>query len=651
MNIISLIDENISITFDYYNTSKSLYEEILNYMKLYKTHTSQYCQKMSSLNLDFENKLLTYKNESNKNIDTSHIFQYIKIFPELIKKKIFNYLPLFDNIDIFIKEFEDLVTQKKLLLKNQQDKYNESKKNLIKKFQEIDNFKNLYLTNISQTEDTINEYFTQKKKITEYKENPNKKNQININFEQNKKSEEKMNTLIKETKTIENNYISSIESSKNLQSIYKEVSNQIIQMVKESLYDMSNKYKTSLFGILGLFKVPFQVTLNNLIKNIETIIKSKEKEIIDNLLDNLYNKNVSTLNIFPNKYKLKAINLLNTNNDNIFSMSFFDEDNTEKENDKKDEMSEISLSLIKLMYQNFNLLSSHKIDIKIEEEKLLTSNLSKKLFKNVENFNNSNKNPINKDLLFTENDSTKLETLIDKKYNVLIFLQKLNSFRTLNKFQLGINHYIIIGKILYKLLSKFEEDNDFNIPRNCIILSQTYYYLHLNQKIYLKTYIEEHKIFKDISFWENIVNFLINKEMKNKEDYSTYRQLNVAFGILYTFSDILFEFNLNEEDIRKIIDSKMKQYNLDEKSINDINKLIDIKIENRKNKESEEKKISIILKEIIDDCNNNIILQKNEQTKTEENKEKKTEKDNKNNNNKKENSKNEKNNIWEIDDD
>ena len=94
--------------------------------------------------------------------------------------------------------------------------------------------------------------------------------------EKNKKLEEKMNTLIKETKTIENNYISSIESSKNLQSVYKEVSNQIIQMVKESLYDMSNKYKTSLFGILGLFKVPFQVTLNNLIKNIETIIKSKE---------------------------------------------------------------------------------------------------------------------------------------------------------------------------------------------------------------------------------------------------------------------------------------------------------------------------------------------------------------------------------------
>jgi len=460
-----------------------------------------------------------------------------------------------------------------------------------------------------------------------------------------------MNTLIKETKTIENNYISSIESSKNLQSVYKELSNQTIQMTKASLYDMLNKYKNSLFGILGLFKVPFQVTLKNLITNIEKITESKEKEIIDDLLDNLYNKNVSTLNIFPNKYKLKAINLLNTNNDNIFSMSFFDEDNAENENDKKDEMSEISLSLIKIMYKNFNLLSSHKIDIKLEEEKLLTSNLSKKLFKDIENFNNSHKNPLNKDLLFTENDSNKLEALIDKKYNALIFLQKLNGFRALNKFKLGINHYIIIGKILYKLLSKFEEDNDFNIPKNCIILSQTYYYLHLNQKIYLKTYIEEHKIFKDISFWENIVNFLINKEMKNKKENSPYLQSNIVFGIIYTFSDILFEFNLNEEDIRKIIDAKIKQYNLDEKCINDINKLIDIKIENRKNKESEEKKISIILKEIIDNYNNNIILQKNKQAKTEENKENKMEKDNKNNNHKKENSKNEKNNIWEIDDD
>ena len=53
----------------------------------------------------------------------------------------------------------------------------------------------------------------------------NNNKQININLEQNKKLEEKSKNLIKETKIIENNYISSIEISKkyhnNLYTLYK----------------------------------------------------------------------------------------------------------------------------------------------------------------------------------------------------------------------------------------------------------------------------------------------------------------------------------------------------------------------------------------------------------------------------------------------
>ena len=39
MNIISLIDENIASVNEYYNLSKTLYEEIINYMNSYKSHT------------------------------------------------------------------------------------------------------------------------------------------------------------------------------------------------------------------------------------------------------------------------------------------------------------------------------------------------------------------------------------------------------------------------------------------------------------------------------------------------------------------------------------------------------------------------------------------------------------------------------------
>ena len=163
MNILCLIDENITITFDYYNFSKLLYDEFLTYIRLYKTHTTQYCEKMTLLQNDLEKKILKYKNESNKKINNYHIVQFIKIIPEMIKKQILNFFPILDNIDIFIENFNKLINKKIVLIKNQQEKYNESRKIFLKKCQEVDNFKNVYFNNLNQTEDIVKEYFTQKK--------------------------------------------------------------------------------------------------------------------------------------------------------------------------------------------------------------------------------------------------------------------------------------------------------------------------------------------------------------------------------------------------------------------------------------------------------------------------------------------------------
>ena len=150
----------------------------------------------------------------------------------------------------------------------------------------------------------------------------------------------------------------------------KELTNQTIDILKTSLFDMSSIYINNITEIIGLFKSSFQVSLNLINLDLQKIAKTKEKESIDDLLNNLYNKNISTMNIFPNKYKLKLLNTLNNNNDNIFFISSFDEDINEKAEDNKEDLSEINLSIIKVMYKNFTLLSSHKLDIQLEEEKL-----------------------------------------------------------------------------------------------------------------------------------------------------------------------------------------------------------------------------------------------------------------------------------------
>ena len=603
MNILCLIDENITITFDYYNFSKLLYDEFLTYIRLYKTHTTQYCEKMTLLQNDLEKKILKYKNESNKKINNYHIVQFIKIIPEMIKKQILNFFPILDNIDIFIENFNKLINKKIVLIKNQQEKYNESRKIFLKKCQEVDNFKNVYFNNLNQTEDIVKEYFTQKKNIEESKENQinNCNKPININLEQYKKLEEKAKILIKETKHIEHDYTSSIESLKISQNNIKELTNQTIDILKTSLFDMSSIYINNITEILGLFKASFQVSLNLINLDLQKIAKTKEKESIDDLLNNLYNKNISTMNIFPNKYKLKLLNTLNNNNDNIFSMSSFDEDINEKAEDNKEDLSEINLSIIKVMYKNFTLLSSHKVDIQLEEEKLYTTKLSTKLFSNITAFNTNKINTFTKEMLFDEKDKNKLDNLTDKTPNRLVFLKKLNKFRSQSRFQLTINFFLIIGKLLNKFLSFFEneKDSDYNIVKNCIILSQTYYYLDENEKIYLKTYIEEHSIFKKPKFWENLLNFLIKNEMDNKNYINKDGYVNIVFGIIYTFIDTMFEFKLNIDEINKIIQPKIEMYNLTNNYKEDIDNLIKQKLECNNTLLSEGKKMYNKLMEII----------------------------------------------------
>ena len=661
MNIISLIDENISSIVDYYELSKVLYEEIINYMNIYKTYTSQYSQKLSSLQKEYENKITNLKSQFNSNIFKEHLFEYINIFPNIIKKQLSNYSALFNCFEIFIKDFSDLINQKINLIKTQQEEYNDYKKNFLAKYQEIDNIKSSYFNNLSITEDTITQYYSLKKVDNEdiiYNQQSDK----NIpNLEKVKKLDEKMNNLIKETKMIEKNYKAAIESSKIIKTKVKENSEKVENIIKNSLNKISQKYHDDIINILGVIKISFQEPFSILNNYINQICQVDIKNELEELYKNFGNKNVTSANIFPSKYKLKTIELINNNNknDNIFSLSLLDDEDDldlEKLNNEKEEISEVNLLVIKHMYNNFTLLSANKIDIKSEEEKLQTKKLSNKLFLNIKNFNNNNRK-INtpSDKIFTQKDFEDLEKLIDKIYNRYIFLQRLTRFRAL-KYEFSPKYFIMIGKLLNAILLRVNRDNDYFGAKNCIILSQTFFCNYKNEKVYLKAYIQNNQIFKSQKFWDNLIDNII--------DYTQINQKENIFGNLYTLISNMFDFGLKESEVKEIIEPKIKKYDLDNNHLKDIDDLIKMKLENgNQDKENKinDKYISEIkekyLKEIQDEMEekgNNIfdIINSNF-----DNKEDKINKYNKNytfnkSNNKKisaEINKNKKQSIWDLD--
>ena len=425
MNIISLIDENISSIGDYYNLSKKLYEEIIIYLNSYKTYTLLYSQKISSLHKEFENKLNNLKEKSDNNIYNEHLFEYINLFPNIIKKQLANYSPLFNIIELFIKDFGELMKQKINLIKAQQDQYDESKKSFLSKFQETENIKSSFFNNLSITEDTIIQFYTQKRVDKDDVIYDDKHDNETLNSEKLKKMEDKLNNLIKETKTMEKNYLNHIESNKLIKQKVIENSEKIANIIHIGLNDISSKYQNDIINIISMIKMCFQEPLSILNTYLNKYCKLNTKNELEELYLNFSNKNVTSSNIFPSKYKLKTIGLINNyNNENIFSMDMLDKDDDKEENIffEKEEISEINLLVIKKMYNSFNLLSAHKLDIKAEEEKVQTKKLSIKLFLNIKECNNnSRKVNVSPDKVFSIKDCEELEKLIEKNLNKYIF--------------------------------------------------------------------------------------------------------------------------------------------------------------------------------------------------------------------------------------
>ena len=604
MNIISLIDENISSIADYYNLSKSLYEEIINYVNTYKIQTSQYSQKISNLQKEYENKITSLKGKFQTNIYNEHLFEYVNIFPNIIKKQLSNYSPLFDLLELFIKNFSELINQKINLIKAQQEQYNESKKNFLLKYQEIENSKASYFNNLSITEETIIQYYSQKKVDNEDMIYNQRTDSDLSNTEKNQRLEEKVNNLIKETKTMEKNYKAVIESSKLIRQKVKENSEKFENIIQISLNEISDKYHNDIINIIGLVKISLQEPLSILNTYLSKICRVYIKNELDELYKKFSNKNVISANIFPSKYKLKTIELMNNNNDNnIFSLSMLDKENEEdleKLNNEKEEISEINLLVIKNMYKNFSLLSANKLDIKTEEEKVQTKKLSNKLFLNVKSYNNTRKINIPQEKIFSQKDFEDLEKLIDKIEYRYIFLQRLTRFRAL-KYDFSLKYFVLIGKLLNGILSKFEQDNDHITAKNCIILSQTFYCNYQKEKVYLKAYIQNNPIFKTQKFWE----ILLDNLVKENEVNSNGNQKENIFGNVYTLINNMFDFGLNENEIKNIIEPKIKKYNLDNHYLRNIDELIKIKVENGTYIEENKKYVKYI-KEIIEEYNKEI---------------------------------------------
>jgi DNA-binding transcriptional regulator YhcF (GntR family) len=553
--------ENINISINYFNFIKEVFDDYIKYINNYRIITCEYIKKISQFQEKYSPKLLKLDINNNikyQNINTNHIYKLTLPITKIIDKQIENLNLFMFGIESQINNYDSIIKEKDILFNKFQFMFDEARKDLLTKYREIDNLKDNFMKNMGNTEDTVKRYLNKKDQIT---------------FEQIKNS-------IKITKKIEKEYKKSINTAKSYEDNFCSMYENSIVNIKKLTSETSGKMKDIIIDFLILLKNNFKMQLSEIDIYLPELNELNEVKTLENLIESSFSSKNKLGNVKPYKYKLKIFqNINNKNNEILNNNSILNlEDGFEEMPTIKDE---IILFIFKTMKENFELIEDNNINLKTEEEKMKCLILTEKILSLEEKKSNKNNEPTKKDI-------DELNSLLDIHSNRVVFLQKLSEYRIKGKFELTKKTFDIFTKLFNTIINTIERDNDFHSIKNAIILSQTYYIkTDNNNKLYLQKNIENNKIFKSKSFWEEFLQYSISKEIvvsinndtkngtlltENKKD-SDDKKSNIAFSQILPYADNMREFGLDKETIQEIIYPIINQYKINPESIEVIKSL------------------------------------------------------------------------------
>eukprot|EP00826_Nyctotherus_ovalis_P023881 TRINITY_DN1838_c0_g1_i6.p1 TRINITY_DN1838_c0_g1~~TRINITY_DN1838_c0_g1_i6.p1 ORF type:complete len:456 (+),score=135.84 TRINITY_DN1838_c0_g1_i6:403-1770(+) len=144
------------------------------------------------------------------------------------------------------------------------------------------------------------------------------------------------------------------------------------------------------------------------------------------------------------------------------------------------------------------------------------------------------------------------------------FCEALSEFRTKGIFIIPIKGYKLVAELLNIVLDEADNNYDINNALQILILSQTYYAKAIREmkhleKIYLQQSIQDHPLWKKVSFWEQAIRMNVEAEKSvvasyiESEEEKTMRDQSMIFGRLGTFGYNMQQFGLDQETCEKVI--------------------------------------------------------------------------------------------------
>ena len=283
---------------------------------------------------------------------------------------------------------------------------------------------------------------------------------------------------------------------------------------------------------------------------------------------------------------------------------------------------------------NFNYVNKKNFNINREKEKLKLKEKIDKLTKyaNYRTFsNNINDNNINIfEDLDNDNDIRISTNIIDNIYEIdkeekafnkeeeiteeeinyicksmndreyrLYFLSKINNFRAIGAFKMPEDTFNNFVRIFSEISNNFyinvneknENDNikkklDLQISKLTIILSQTFYCLKNEQKVYIQNKLNN-EVYHSKDFWKDLLKLNIKEQIENyktndlnnnyieDEDTIKDRKNRISFAQLIPQIGGMYGFGLKKEAIKKIVLPFYEEFNINQENQKIISDIIE----------------------------------------------------------------------------
>ena len=586
MNSISSDNETINIPDNYFEFSKQIYEYLSKYLKSYKTETSEYLKKLIKIQEKYISKLKGIEElKKIKNIDSDNItFLSTKIY-NAIKVQVSELQLFLKGTDDIIKSFEKTIKDKSLIsvsLNEYDDTYN----SLQKKYKEVEKAKNIFFEHASKTEDLIYKFYNQPNI------NPNNKDFIIINSV----TKSQIDNSIKNTKKYENEYSNLIKSAKCIEDkLIESIDNHNNNMIKNTCELLTNM-KDNIINFLLMLENSFKVPLGEIDTYLPELLNLNEYKKIEEIINSSYKKTEAFKRMDVEKYNIKIIPDNNDKNLNDEDFIYIIEDK------------EI-LNTVKMMEENFDLIVKNSIsEINLPEKlrcrlliyKLLSfTKKVKKLIKDLENqekgidINDNINIEITEDYSITKEEIDELFKLLEKGDNRMIFLRKFNNFRRFGTLEIPPREFHIICDIMNMIIKYVKGDKNLEAQISVVILSETYYKIENQEKIYILNYVKHNQIFHEKDFWFDFINKSILKEVqrnlkndliknsdKDIENAKRKKFENLIFAQILPIIKTMTEFGLEETIICDILESLVMYYQLTETSKNMLLAMVNEKLIN-----------------------------------------------------------------------